>query len=213
MVALETGSAAPWPPFPRECLHSGKSWQQKRRWEQRRSRERGTGSAQPRSTQPSPAQPCSARRGSSRWNTPGRCGRGSVPAAEALALPVAPGARGAAVTLARRWSSAPGLCPSSPGGLGGCSSRVKVRSSERQMHNKRFQKGGFLQNPPFLPPIYSPLTCSSSCGCPATGGSGFILAGAQALLPGFPFRAAALGKSLGVKFRVPGWHILNTSQK
>lgn len=157
MVALETGSAAPWPPFPRECLHSGKSWQQKRRWEQRRSRERGTGSAQPRSTQPSPAQPCSARRGSSRWNTPGRCGRGSVPAAEALALPVAPGARGAAVTLARRWSSAPGLCPSSPGGLGGCSSRVKVRSSERQMHNKRFQKGGFFTKSTLSPTyLFSP---------------------------------------------------------
>lgn len=63
-------------------------------------------------------------------------------------------------------------------------------------------------------------TRSTLCFAPAllavpltsTAWAGFVLAGAQVPLPGFPLRAA-LGESRRVKFRVPGWHILNASQK
>jgi len=52
--------------------------------------------------------------------------------------------------------------------------------------NNGLQKGGISQNPPFILSFYPPLTRDSGSGCPDARSPGFALAGAQALLPGFP---------------------------
>lgn len=148
------------------AVHSGSCWQLKLRWGAAAAPgprgSAGTGSAPLRTGAPLPGPSWPER-------LP-QAGRDHEPAGEApshrlnqfccLLRPetwrCSPFTRSGLQPVVSLCLSSPARAHSSSDGLGGCSS-VRLWSREGQMQNNRFQKGGILQNLPFIPSsLFSP---------------------------------------------------------